>query len=92
MTITEIKIKLGVTNLNLNTSNDAQGNPTDWMTDWVDATRTRISIHKDTVKAIKANPSMSNLGLQTEEKESQESGKPYSFNRIVMYTEAETVL
>jgi len=34
MTITEIKAKLGLITLELNTAKDADGNATDWMRHW----------------------------------------------------------
>lgn len=90
MNITEIKGKLGVDSLGLNTSKDSAGNPTDWMRSWDNDTRTAVSIHKDLVAELQLNPSLSSLGLQSEQRDAAQG--PYTAMRIVKYTEAETTL
>ncbi len=92
MTIEEIKSRVGFSALNLSYSVDAQGNKTEWLTDWDNERRVRITIHEDTVKAIKKNPKMTNLAIQTEGKESQESGLPYTMHRVIMFKETDYVL
>jgi hypothetical protein len=88
--IAQIKEQLGLAQLNLNTALDAKGVATDWMRHWENDTRTAISIHKDTVAAIKADPNV-NLGLQ-EEKRTSEKGEEYRAIRIVKFTPAEMTL
>jgi hypothetical protein len=90
MNITEIKNKLGVTTLGLNTSKDSAGNPTDWMRSWDNDTRTAVSIHKDLVQELQNNPGITSLGLQSEEREAAQG--TYTAMRIVKFTEAETTL
>lgn len=90
MTLAEIKNKVGVTNLELNTATDADDKPTDWMRHWNNDERVAISIHKELVEKIKVNPAVSNLAIQTEIKVAAKGN--YTSYRIVQYTEAELVL
>jgi len=87
MTLSEIKRKLGIENLQLNTSKDAQGTPTNWYRMWDNSARVQISIHKDTANALKTNPNMTNLEIQIEDRISETSGKAYTNKRIIAYTE-----
>jgi len=93
MKLEEVKSALGVTMLELNKSTNADGtvNP-DWFRMWNNETRVQISIHKDVVHAIQANPNLTNLGLQSEDKISPTSNLPYTNKRIIAYTEAEITL
>ena len=93
MNLAEVKNALGVANLELNKSTNADGtvNP-EWFRMWNNETRVQISIHKDVVNAIQANPSLSNLGLQSEDKISPTSNLAYTNKRIIAHTEAEITL
>lgn len=93
MKLEEVKSALGVSILELNKSTNADGtvNP-DWFRMWNNETRVQISIHKDVVHAIQANPNLTNLGLQSEDKISPTSNLPYTNKRIIAYTEAEITL
>ena len=55
MNLAEVKSALGVANLELNKSTNADGtvNP-EWFRMWNNETRVQISIHKDVVNAIQA--------------------------------------
>ena len=90
MTISEIKSKLGLSTLELNTAKDKDNNPTDWMRHWSNETREAVSIHKELVDEIKADSNMSSLGLQSETR-SGEKGD-YTAYRIVKYKPSETTL
>ena len=93
MNLAEVKSALGVANLELNKSTNADGtvNP-EWFRMWNNETRVQVSIHRDVVNAIQANPSLSNLGIQSEDKISPTSNLPYTNKRIIAYTEAEITL
>ena len=93
MKLAEVKSALGVVTLELNRSTNADVTVNqDWFRMWNNETRVQISIHKDVVKAIQANPSLSNLGIQREDKISPTSNLPYTNKRIIAYTEAEITL
>lgn len=89
-TIAEIKTQLGYAVLNLNTANDKDNQPTDWMRHWDNTNRVAVSLHKDTLAKIKANPSMPNLALQQETKTGAQG--EYTAMRIVAVAEAEATL
>ena len=90
MTLAQIKEKVGVNQLELNTSNDAAGNPTDWMRHWDNDNRVSVSIHKDLVEDIKKDANIASLGLQTETRTGEQGD--YTAYRVVKYTPAETTL
>ena len=90
MTLDQIKEKLDITSLELNTAKDADQNDTEWMRHWDNTNRVSVSIHKELVAEIKANKNIASLGLQTEEREA-EQGK-YTAHRIVKYTPSEVSL
>ena len=89
MTINEIKSELGYDTLNLNTAQDTNGNDTEWLRHWDNDGRIAVSIHKETVSAIK-DGGVSTLALQSEVREGAQ-GK-YIAKRIVMFTPAEVTL
>lgn len=89
MNIVEIKQELGIAQLNLNTAVNNAGAKTDWMRHWDNDSRVAVSIHKDTVAAIKADNSC-NLGIQTETRTGSKG--EYTAHRIVKYNPAEAVL
>ena len=89
-TIAEIKGQLGYAVLNLNTANDVDNQPTQWMRHWDNVNRVAVSLHKDTLAKIKANPNMPNLVLQQELRTGAQGN--YTAMRIVAVTEAEDTL
>jgi len=89
MDITQIKDQLGISTLNLNTAKDKADKPTSWMRHWDNDRRVAVSIHKDTVSAIKAG-SATTLGIQTETRTGSKG--EYTAHRIVQYTPAEVTL
>lgn len=89
MLLSEVKSTLGISQLNLNTAMDKDNKPTEWMRHWDNDGRVAVSIHKDTVTAIKSDPTC-NLGIQTETRTGTKG--EYTAHRIVKYNEAEAVL
>jgi len=63
MNIAEIKSKLNIAALELNTAKDSNDKPTDWMRHWDNDNRIAVSIHKELVAEIKAN---SNIKAHTQ--------------------------
>jgi hypothetical protein len=90
MTIQDVKNKLGIATLELNTAKDKDGNPTDWMRHWNNDSREAVSIHKDLVGEIQADSNISSLGLQTETRTGEKGD--YQAHRIVKYAPAEITL
>lgn len=90
MTLTEIKEKLNISVLELNTAKDADNNATEWMRHWDNDNRIAVSIHKDLVSELKADANINALGLQKENREGEKGS--YVAYRIVKYTPAETTL
>lgn len=90
MNLSEIKKQLGVETLALNTATNLDGTATDWMRSWDNDNRIAVSIHKDLVAELKADPTISSLGIQVETKNTDMG--PYTAKRIVKYTEAEVTL
>lgn len=90
MNLSEIKSKLQIETLSLNTAMDKDNNPTEWMRHWDDENRIAISVHKELVSELQADPEINTLGLQTETR--QGSKGPYTAIRIVKFTPAEVIL
>jgi hypothetical protein len=90
MTLQEIKEKLDITSLQLNTAKDANDVDTLWMRHWENETRTAVSIHKELVAELQSNSNLDNLGLQKEMRDGEQGA--YTAYRIVKYNPAETVL
>lgn len=90
MTLTEIKNKLDISTLQLNTANDKDNKPTLWMRHWDNENRVAVSIHKELVAELKANSTLASLGLQSE-KRTGEKGD-YMAYRIVKFNPAEETL
>ena len=90
MNIVQIKTKLDIPSLQLNPSVGADKQPDGWMRHWDNDTRTAVSLHKDTLAAIKADLSISSLALQTETRTAEQG--EYTAHRIVMYTPAAETL
>lgn len=92
MNIDEIKAKLGYGTLNLNYS-EKDGVKTEWLRHWDNEKRIAISIHKETLEKIKADKTLSTLGLNApEEIVSATSGTAYTALRIVAYTASDATL
>lgn len=87
MTIEEIKSKLEISTLHLNTSQDSEGNPTMWLRHWDNDTRRAVSIHKELFDELKKDININTLGLQ-EEVRSGSKGD-YTAYRIVKFLPAE---
>ncbi len=90
MTLAQLKEKLGISQLELNTSEDKDGNATDWMRHWDNDNRVAVSIHKELVAELKADANIASLGLQMETRNGEKGD--YKAYRIVRYTPAETTL
>lgn len=89
-TIAQIKSQFNILTLNLNTAKDKDGNPTMWMRHWDNENRVAVSLHKDLIAEIKANPSLDSLGTQIETRTAEQG--EYKAVRIVKYTPAEETL
>jgi hypothetical protein len=87
--INSVKQHLGVDKLRLNTAETSDGVKIDWMRHWDNTSRVAVSIHKDTVAAVKADASCS-LGLQTETRTGPQG--EYQAFRIVKFSAAEVEL
>ena len=83
MTLQEIAVKLGITFLAL-TDEDEQGNATEWLRHWENDKRMSVSLHKDLFNMLVNDPTIDNLGLQTEEAEGAKGA--YTRVRIIKYT------
>lgn len=90
MKLSQIKEKLEIPQLELNTATNMAGEKTEWLRHWDNENRVAVSIHKDLVAEIKTTPSIDSLGLQHEVRDG-ELGK-YDSYRIVKYTPAEITL
>lgn len=91
MNLNEIKAKLNIETLALNTSTDAQGvKDPEWMRHWDNESRMAISIPTEIVNKLKADPTINTLALQTESKTGAKG--EYTAHRIVMYPPAEITL
>lgn len=90
MKLQEIKSQLEISTFELNTANDIDNNPTEWMRHWDNNRRIAVSIHKELVAELQKNSEISSLGLQHEER-TGEKGK-YDSYRIVKYAPSEVQL
>lgn len=90
MNLSEIKSKLQIETLSLNTAMDKDNNPTEWMRHWDNENRVAVSMHKELVSELKADPEINSLGLQSETR--QGSQGPYTAFRVVKFTPAEVTL
>ncbi len=87
MKLREIASVTGIKELKLQVATDAQNNPTDWLRHWENSERIAISVHKDLVAEIKANPNL-DLDLDKEIRVGP-SGEDYTAYRIVKAREYE---
>ena len=90
MTLDDIKGKIGIPKLELNTATDKDDNPTEWMRHWDNDNRVAVSIHKDLVSELKGDSNISSLGLQSETRTGEQGD--YTAFRVVKYAPAETTL
>lgn len=90
MTIEQIKSELGYSTLNLNTSNDSNGVPTEWMRHWDNEARVAVSLHKELIAQLQADPSISDLAIQSELRDAPQG--QYTAKRIVKYKASEVTL
>lgn len=90
MNLQQIKNQFGLDRLRLNTAEDAGGNKTEWMRHWDNDNRIAISLHKDLVAHLKANPEENDLDLQTSQRQGEQGD--YTSVRIIKYKEAEELL
>jgi len=88
--LSEVKRELGYDVLNLNTVVTESGEKTAWMKQWNNNSREAILVHKDTLALIKANPSLSTLGINTQIKQGAQG--EYTAKTICIYSEAEETL
>ena len=90
MNIQEIKTKLGVETLPLNQVVTETGERTSWFKHWNNDSRIAVLVHADTLALIKANPTMSSLGLNTQTKQGGQG--EYQAITICNYKEADVTL
>ena len=90
MTLEQIKEKLKISVLELNTATDSDDKPTDWMRHWDNENRVAVSIHKELVGELKADKNINSLGLQSEKRTGDKGD--YMAYRIVRFTPAEETL
>ena len=88
--LSEVKKELNVQTINLNTVSTEAGEKTSWMKQWDNEGRVAILIHKDTLAKIKANPSISTLGINTQVKQGAKG--EYTAKTICVYADAEETL
>lgn len=89
MNIAEIKARLGVTSLDISSQKDEAGvvNP-DWVANWNDATRVRVTMHKEVFDKIVADPTFSGLALKGPEVVQPTVAGKLSYTRYVIITPA----
>jgi hypothetical protein len=90
MTLTEIKTKLDIVSLQLNTAKDKDDKETAWMRHWDNENRVAVSIHKELVAELQGNSNLASLGLQSETRNGTQGD--YTAYRIVKYNPAEVTL
>lgn len=91
-TLADVKAKLGISQLELVTANNAEGAPTDWLRHWDNDRRVAVSIHKDLAKELGADKtgSIKSLSLQYEQKNGEQG--PYDAYRIIKYNSTPEVI
>lgn len=89
-TLAQIKSKLGISQLELVTAQDINGNKTEWLRHWDNDNRVAVSIHKDLATELKSNPAITSLSLQTEPKVGEQG--PYTAHRIVKYNSTPEII
>lgn len=88
--LAEVKRELGYEVLSLNAVTTESGEVTSWMKHWDNHSRVAVLVHKDTLALIKANASLTTLGLNTQVKQGAKG--EYIAKTIVIYKEAEETL
>jgi len=90
MNLSEIKSSLNKETLNFNYVVTADGVKTSWLKDWNNSERIAILIHADTLAKIKADTTVSSLGINTQTKQGAKG--EYTSKVICMYTPADETL
>ena len=91
MTLQDIKSQLGVQSLGFKRALDLDGDTTEWYNTFISAQRVRLSVHEDTMEAIKADKSISSLALKDIGTGETEKGSYQKFI-IVIYDDVDEVL
>ena len=86
MLLQEVKDQLGVSTLNLNVAKDKDNKPTSWLRAWDNDNRVAVSLHQETFDKLKADSTISTVGLQTETRTGAKGD--YTSHRIVIFTPA----
>jgi hypothetical protein len=89
MTLSEVKLEIGIEQFNLNTAVDKDGETTNWLRHWDNTRRIAISIHKELFETLKSGGTP-NLGIQEQIREGSKG--EYKALRIVAFEEAEFTL
>lgn len=90
MNLVEIKVKLGVSSINLNQVSTETGEKTAWFKHWDNDNRVAILVHQDTLKQIKADAGLNTLGINTQTKQGAQG--EYIAKTICIYTPADETL
>jgi len=90
MNLAQVKSKLEIPQLDLNTAKNLAGESTEWMRHWDNDRRIAVSIHKDLVAELKADKNIASLALQHEIRKGDQGD--YQSYRIVKYAPAEETL
>lgn len=90
MNLQEIKSELNKQSLNLNYVVTETGEKTAWLKDWNNTDRIAVLMHKDVLTAIKADPTITSLGINTQVKQGKQG--EYTAKTICVYTPADEVL
>ena len=87
MNIQEIKARLGVTSLDISSQTDAAGvvDP-NWVSNWNDTSRVRVTMHKEVFDKIVAEPTFSGLALKGPETVTPKEAGKESYTRYVIIT------
>lgn len=90
MNLSEIKLVLKKQTINFNYVTTEAGVKTSWLKDWNNTDRIAILMHQDVLDTIKADSTVTSLGINTQVK--QGSKGEYTAQTICIYKPAEVVL
>jgi len=90
MKLSEIKSQLSKESLNLNFVTTEAGEKTSWLKDWNNNSRIAVLMHTDVLAAIKADPNISSLGINTQQKQGKQG--EYTAHTICVYKPADVTL
>lgn len=90
MNLNEVKVELGVQTINLNRVVTEAKEETSWFKAWDNTNRVAILVHEETLTKIKADKTLSNLGINTQVKQGAKG--EYTAKTICIYTPAEEIL